>query len=155
VLELIKFGKKGGRSWWSVNSRVLYTVFFFTFWLRIQLKEHKDEAQGHSLAHIWHLLLELWMILLVFTETLFYLRTYKRFGKLVQLVWLVLWDLIPFCLFFMLGICMFSAMFYLLHVKFDSLNYPNIHPFMLVLIQTYRNSVGSSDLPDDSYWISE
>ena len=93
------------------------------------------------------------MIFLIFIEVLFYLRTYKSFGKLVQLVWLVLKGLQPFFMLFLLGLIMFSSMFYLLNLKFNQEeDYSDIHPFFLKLIQTYHMSLGSENLPDYSYW---
>lgn len=71
------------------------------------------------------------------------------------MVGLTMVQLVPFTLFFMMWIALFSVCFQVLDVEIDQADedYPEVDKFFQYLIMTYRNSIGDITAPGYQNWI--
>ena len=86
---------------------------------------------------------------MAFLKFLFFIRVYEKYGFLVQMIIFCVIDLIPFILFYVSGLCVFSICYVVLNMEIDpevqdaqALNY-----FAKMILQTFRTSIGELSMP--------
>ena len=88
----------------------------------------------------------------------YYLKVFPDFGKLVQLVYKVIQDILTFMLMFIIYVLLFTLMTYSFETVLDPEDgddypmYPGVTKFLSAFLQTWRNSVGDIALPSYPYW---
>jgi hypothetical protein len=54
-----------------------------------------------------------------------------------------------------ISILYFTFSFLIFNASFDDKDYPGVNPFLIILIQTFRNSIGDIDVPVYEAWFPE
>lgn len=88
-------------------------------------------------------------------KIMFFLRIWSNLGKLVQLIIRVLQDAVDFTFFFFGWIYVFVLLNKILGAEFSDGDYPEFNEFFVMIIQTYRNSIGDIAPPTYDLWTEE
>ena len=93
--------------------------------------------------------LKLINIILAFLKTMFFVRIYEDYGMLVQMLQSCLFAVVPFAVYFIVCLLVFSVMFVILEMEIDpevneaeGLNY-----FAKTVLQTFRTAIGELGTP--------
>ena len=92
------------------------------------------------------------MVVQGFLKVMFFLRIQEGFGLLVDLVAECLGDAIPFTVFLMMWVGLFTVLFRLQGFEIPADDYDQLGRAAIYTIQTYRNSVGDIAAPAYSFW---
>ena len=94
------------------------------------------------------------LILIVggFAKILYFLRLFNDYGFIVEMVGETMKQLIPFSLYFIMWILLFTVLFQTLQVEIPDDTYPNLTPIFRYILQTYGNSVGNIAPPVYKSW---
>ena len=86
----------------------------------------------------------MFLIIFAFTKILYFLRVFESFGFLVQMVGITIIKLIPFLVFFLLWVLLFTVNFQILRaeVKDEDNDYMNLAGFWKFFFMSYRNAIG-------------
>jgi len=85
-------------------------------------------------------------------KILYFLRVFEQFGALVQMLLTTMTGLVNFMIFFALSVGFFTVSHCMLQVTFDATSYPSVNLLIVILIETFRNSIGDADLPSYDVW---
>jgi len=83
------------------------------------------------------------------------IRVVEKMNFLVQMVIVVLYDLYPFIFLFCVFIFFFTMVIIIMGADFDAEDYPQVDPFLRILIQVFRNSIGDVNIVDYGKWTPE
>lgn len=95
------------------------------------------------------------MVVQGFLKVMFFLRIHDGFGLLVDLVAECLVDAVPFTVFLMMWVGLFTVLFRLQGLEIAADDYDQLGPMAIYTIQTYRNSVGDIAAPAYSFWSAQ
>lgn len=88
-------------------------------------------------------------------KMLFFLRVYKSFGMLVQLIISVIWDIKNFIFFFVCWLILFSLLYRIAGIKISETDYKNVSSYLAYIIVIFRNSIGDEQVPDTAFWSTQ
>lgn len=105
----------------------------------------------------WWMLLHNVMIILGMSKTLYYLRIFNAFSKLVRLVWNVFPHVVPFTLFYAFFLFCFTLMYKVsgIDVVGEPEAYQDLHRDTMLVIQNFRNSIGDLSTPTYEFWFKD
>ena len=92
----------------SIWNAADFTQFFVYIIYQIIKINHGFESEE---KHFYVILLQLILVVFGFLKILFFIRIYESYGFLVQMVGLTMIQLVPFTLFFLMWIALFSVCF--------------------------------------------
>ena len=97
-------------------------------------------------------ILGLLVLVMAFSKILFFLRIYEELGSLVQMLLVTISSLTSFTFFLSISIAFFAFSYKALGVTFDDGDYKDVPSFLIIFIQTFRNSIGDIAVLDYSSW---
>jgi len=104
-----------------------------------------DHCNRHLREEIY---LSIALMTFVSFKIMFFLRVFEDMGKLVMLLGKCLFDMQPFLLFFFMLLAFFTVFFRILRVEFDAKDYPGLPSSAIIVLQSYRNSIGDIAPPE-------
>ena len=113
------------------------------------IREQPNPGDEKTISMI---LMDITVFGLSFLKMIYFLRVYKEFGHLIQMLAKCIKDVSVFMVFLTTWISLFAVMLNMLEVEFSDDDYPNLNTFMRTLIQIWRNSVGDISAPVYSRW---
>lgn len=148
IIELIQL-KDQGLSYfigWNITDFSQFLVFVLIYVIESPVSiSFKDEATKY-IAHIRFL-----MVVLTFVKILFFVRIFKDYGFLVQMLIQTFIDLIPFFGSFVIMLVFFSISLATLRMEVDDeindVQGPGFNYFGKVLLQVYMAAIGEISLP--------
>jgi hypothetical protein len=104
-----------------------------------------------TISSQWYTFTKLWIVLCGFMKVLYYIRMFKSFGLLVQMIAKTCLDVFDFLVFFLMIIAFFTFCFRLLGVKPDSPDeYEHLSENLSLFIIMFRTSLGDMSSPNVS-----
>lgn len=94
------------------------------------------------------------IILYTAIKLLFYFQMFEGFGLFMHLVKETLKNMSIFMPFLFFWVFVFSCQLYSLGGAYPAGDYPELHTFLIILIATWRNSVGDIYVPEYPNWSS-
>jgi hypothetical protein len=179
-IKLVIMKQNGFKSYWKQNNNILdsldilvYIVYFYyrmhffqhVFPLVYMIDEIRDnvpgitpivttEMQDKDVMVFWCVFNTI-VILFTSARILKYLRAKKMFSKLVKLIGNVIYDIMPFIIFFCFWFLLNSLLYRLAGVHLGkTIDYQNVsHNFALIIAQL-RNSLGDMSAPNFEFWFT-
>ena len=88
-------------------------------------------------------------------KLLFYLRIFESFSNQISLIGYCLVDMIPFMVFFIGSIVVFSILFRICGMEIFLDDYAGFNTQSAYLVYAYRNSIGDLSAPVYNFWLSQ
>jgi hypothetical protein len=134
--------------WNAIDMATIMLGFTFIFTKYAQL----DQATDQNEIKFYSTLLDLTIVIVAFFKILSLMRIYEEFGQLVHLVRKVIYGIKNFSIFLGIFIALFGFINKILGATFGSDDYPEFGMGWIILIQTYRNSIGDISAPMYPGW---
>ena len=100
----------------------------------------------------FHILLAMMVLLFGFLKLLNFMRIYEDFGHQVYLIRICILDMCNFMIFLFLFIAFFYAFYSISGAQFSADDYPNLNKSTIIMLQTWRNSMGDISAPIYPIW---
>jgi len=93
--------------------------------------------------------IKLVLVVMAFVKILFFVRIFKSYAFLVQMIWACLMDLVPFIVSFISFLLVFSVCYNVLDMEIDPevAEARGIQTFEKLVLQTFRTSIGELGMP--------
>lgn len=131
--------------WNTIDMANIMLVYAFIITNIAQLDKPTDKNE----INFYTTLLNLTIVIVAFIKQLSLMRVFEEFGLLIQLVRKCIYDMRNFDIFLVIFIALFAFIYMILGAEFVNANddYPYFDIGMIILIQTYRNSIGDISAP--------
>ena len=152
VLELIKLQTRCFSGTSFINLTMISSFSLNLYMVTYHLEEYEQAKLMTTISNL-HKLSEVVLIACIFANILIFLRVYKQFGLLLRLFTLIVEDLGPLSVLYLLFIVASSLIYIKLEADFKEMKVPgNPHPYVQILFQTFANTLKKSIFPNDQYW---
>lgn len=161
VIEFLQIRKLGWSRYLSsvtniidVSLIVLFLVYAVARLLdpsKVILPKTGNHMQAGEVV-FWVVMNSLMLINALF-KSLFFLRIFKSFGMLVELISQVLRDIKYFMLFFICWLVLFSILYRIAGIQIEEDDYSNLWSFLTYIIVIFRNSIGDEQMPNPAHWL--
>lgn len=133
-------GKMYLSSGWNNIDILQLIIFGILFYLRMNNVDSKA---------LYYPELKLVNIALTFVKTLFFIRIYKRFSFLVQMIISCLGAITPFIIYYIVFLLVFSICFIILQMEVDGevAEAQGLNLFSKIVLETFRTSIGELGMP--------
>lgn len=147
---------------WNWNDIIQFMVFVAYYVLRMVqnvevIPDEDNTKDGNESITIIYTCLHTILIFFLLFKVMFYMRVSKYFSKLVRLVFEVVPHVMPFTLYCLLVLLCSSLIYRTAGVEIveDYENYPHLHKFVALSIQTIRNGIGDLSPPTYEIWFQD
>jgi hypothetical protein len=119
-------------------------LMFMVFYFSNDYNEKKEDLMPGYMSEY-----KLIIIILAFFKVMFFMRVFERFGFMVQMILSCLTDLVPFIVYFITFLLMYSLCFTSLNVLTDDEvnGASNLSQFQRTFLQAFRTSIGELGMP--------
>lgn len=91
-------------------------------------------------------------MMFAYLKILQYMKIFEQLAFLVQMLITTMKSILTFMIFFVYALLFFTQCGMILKVDYEGDDYANVIDFIVIFIQTFRNSLGDTSAPGNGNW---